>query len=157
MFQSHKWVKMEWKYEKLIFSKNSQKNIWRTIFLTSQHIKLTYFIDRPDVTRQFWCNRLRGAVTLDRHINLFPASTCAFFTAASISCGPEARQCTLPCVQAVSSVRPRQVSGAGVTGPITAPGARLTDPPSARANYRRIWPGRVTVLLLYKWLGTDYL
>lgn len=62
MFQSHKWVKMEWKYEKFIFSNNSQKNIWRTIFLTSQHIKLTYFIDRPDVTRQFWCKWLRGAV-----------------------------------------------------------------------------------------------
>ena len=56
----------------------------------------------------------------------------------------------LPCVQAVSGVRPRQVSGAGVTGPITASGARLTDPTSPRANYRQFWPGIVTALLLYK-------
>ena len=62
MFQSHKWVKMECKYEKLIFSKNSQGNIWRTIFLAYQHIKLFYLTDRPDVTRQFWCKWLRGAV-----------------------------------------------------------------------------------------------
>ena len=53
---------MECKYEKLIFSKNSQENIWRAIFLTYQHMRLTYFTDRPDVTRQIWCKWLRGTV-----------------------------------------------------------------------------------------------
>ena len=64
MFESHKWVKMECKYEKLIFSRNSQENIWRTIFLAYQHIKLMYFADRPNVTHQIWYKWLRGTVTL---------------------------------------------------------------------------------------------
>ena len=72
------------------------------------------------------------------------------FFALPVSVVGQRPDSALPCVQAVSSVRPRQVSGAGVTGPITAPGARLTDPPSARANYRQIWPGMVTAILLYK-------